>query len=331
MVLKKNLSFLLFISIILVLLVGCGSFDPTKITILHKVSETKKIAIIVKGTENVFYQSLREGADIASKEANIDYYFTASSAGETDINGQISLVENAISQKVSGIIIAATDSKALVPVVEKAIAAGIPVVVVDSGLQTDQYASFLTTDTTTAVTSTVEVLAKSLHGKGKVALMNFVPGAQGAIDREKAFRAAMANYPDIEILPTQFYNNDKQKAFSMAQTILAANPDLDAIFTCNEPGTIGAGRALKEANNKKVIVYGFDSSDNIIPLLKEGYLKATIVQMPYNMGYFGVKTLVDKIAGKDIVTYKDTGFTLVTTENMETPESQKALYPLGKK
>jgi len=312
----------------LTLLAGCGKSDTANTA---GSGTKKKIAIIVKGTENVFYQSVKAGADVAAKETGIEFYFTGSSAGETDINGQVSLVENAISQKVAGIILAASDAKALVPVTEKAIAAGIPVVVVDSGLQTDKYASFLATDNVAAAAAAGEEVAKRLNGKGKVAIVNFVAGAQGAIEREKGFKDALAKYPDIKILPTQYYNNDKQKALSVTQDILTANPDLDAIFACNEPGTVGVGRALKEKNNKKVIEIGFDSSDDIVPLLKEGYLKGTIVQMPYNMGYLGVKAMADVLNGKEVSKNKDTGFTLVTTENMESPDSQKALYPLGKK
>jgi ribose transport system substrate-binding protein len=330
--LRKVLSIVLAVIMVSTLLFGCGKSDTAKTTDSQNADtgSKKKIAIIVKGTENVFYQSVKAGADAAAKETGVEYYFTGSSAGETDINGQVSLVENAISQKVSGIIIAASDAKALVPVTEKAIAAGIPVIVIDSGLQTDKYTSFLTTDNVAAANAAGESLAKMLNGKGKVAIVNFVAGAQGAIEREKGFKDAMAKYPGIEVLQTQYYNNDKQKALSLTQDILTANPDLDAIFACNEPGTVGVGRALKEKNNRKVIEIGFDSSDDIIPLIKDGYLKGTIVQMPYNMGYLGVKAMVDKLNGKEVVKNQDTGFTFVTPENMESPESQKALYPLGK-
>lgn len=315
----------------ILLLTGCGKSDTTRKIDSPQNDGKKKIAIIVKGMENIFYQSVKAGADVAAKETGMGYYFTSSPAGEADINGQIDLVEKAIKQNVSGIVIAASDAKALVPVVEKAIAAGIPVVVVDSGLETDKYVSFLATDNIVATAAVAKAMAESLNEKGTVALVNFVAGAQGAIEREKGFRDTMAKYPDIKILPTQYYDNDKQKAFVLAQDILASNPDLDGIFACNEPGTVSVARALKEANNKKVIEYGFDSSDDIVLLIKEGYLKATVVQMPYNMGYLGVKTLADKINGKEVEKNKDTGFTLVTTENIDRPDIQKILYPLGKK
>lgn len=327
---KKYLSMLFMLIVSVSLLTGCGKSETDNASAADTSgAANKKVAIIVKGTENVFYQSLKTGADAASKETGLDFYFTGSSSGETDINGQVNLVENAISQKVAGIIIAASDAKALVPVTEKAIAAGIPVVVVDSGLATEKYASYLTTDNVAAAAASGEYLAKKLNGKGKVAIVNFVAGAQGAVEREKGFREALSKYPDIQILPTQYYNNDKQKALALTQDILTANPDLDGIFACNEPGTVGVGRALKEKNNQKVITVGFDFSDDILPLLKEGYVNATIVQMPYNMGYLGLKTMADILNGKEVPKNQDTKFTLVTTENVDSPESQKALYPGG--
>jgi ribose transport system substrate-binding protein len=328
--LKKWLSALLAAFMVMAILGGCGKSDTAKTAEPQKGAK-KKIAVIVKGTEHVYWQSVKVGAEAAAKEAGVEIYFTGAPGGESDINGQVSLVENAITQKVAGIVLAASDAKALVPVTEKAIAAGIPVVVIDSGLQTDKYASFLSTDNVAASAAVGEALAKMLNGKGKVAVTNFVAGSQTAIEREKGFRDALAKHPDIQILPTQYYNSDKQKALSITQDLLTANPDLDAIYACNEPGTVGVGRALKEKNNKKVIEVGFDSSDDVIPLLKDGFCKATAVQMPYNMGYLGIKAIVDKLNGKDVEKKKDTGFTLVTSENMNSPESEKALYPTGKK
>jgi len=312
-----------------VLLVGCGkAADSTKAA---DTGTKKKIAVIVKGTEHVYWQSVKVGAEAAAKAGGIDMYFTGAPGGESDINGEVSLVENAINQKVAGIVLAASDAKALAPVTEKAIAAGIPVVIIDSGVDTDKYKSFLTTDNVAASAAVGESLAKMLNGKGKVAIANFVPGAQTAIEREKGFRDVMAKYPGITVLPTQFYNSDKQKALSLTQDLMTANPDLAAIYACNEPGTVGVGRALKEKNNKTIIEVGFDSSDDVIPLIKEGFCKATAVQMPYNMGFKGVQAIVDILAGKTVEKKIDTGFTIVTTENMTSPESEKALYPTGKK
>jgi ribose transport system substrate-binding protein len=331
--LKKVISIILAVFLVAILVVGCGKSD-TKATDAAKGAEggaKKKIAVIVKGTEHVYWQSVKVGAEAAAKAGGIDMYFTGASGGESDINGEVNLVENAINQKVAGIVLAASDAKALVPVTEKAIAAGIPVVIIDSGLNTDKYKSFLTTDNIAASAAVGESLAKMLDGKGKVAIVNFIPGAQTAIEREKGFRDVMAKYPGITVLPTQFYNSDKQKALSLTQDLMTANPDLAAVYACNEAGTVGAGRALKEKNNKTIIEVGFDASDDVIPLIKDGYCKAAVVQMPYNMGFKGVQAIVDILAGKTVEKNVDTGFTIVTPENMTSPESEKALYPTGKK
>lgn len=330
---KKVVSIFLAVFMVAMLLVGCGKSDNkgADATKGADAGAKKKVAVIVKGTEHVYWQSVKVGAEAAAKAGGVEMYFTGAPGGESDINGQVSLIENAINQKVAGIVLAASDAKALAPATEKAIAAGIPVVIIDSGLNTDKYQSFLTTDNIAASAAVGESLAKMLGGKGKVAIANFVPGAQTAIEREKGFRDVMAKYPGITVLPTQFYNSDKQKALSLTQDLMTANPDLAAIYACNEPGTVGVGRALKEKNIKTVIEVGFDSSDDVVPLIKEGYVKATAVQMPYNMGFKGVQAIVDILAGKTVEKKVDTGFTLVTPENMTSPESEKALYPTGKK
>ncbi len=132
----------------------------------------------------------------------------------------------------------------------------------------------------------------------------------------------------MKIVATQYSQSDKTKALSVTEDMLTANPNLTAIFAANEPSVVGAGRAFKEKNVKNTILVGFDSSDDVIPLVKEGIIKATAVQMPYTMGIEGVQQLANKFSGKDVVKSIDTGVTIVTTENMNEAASQKALYPL---
>ena len=317
---------------------GCGTNKANSNSTAGETNEAseastakKKIAVIVKGTEHPYWQTVKKGAEAASEEFDVDMYFTGPAGGEADINGQVNLVETAINEKVDGIVLASCDENALVPITEKAADAGIPIVLIDSNTATDKYISYATTNNEQAAYEVGKKLGELTGGKGKVAIVSFTPGAGSAIAREGGFKKALEElYPDMEIVTTEYCDSDKVKALSITQNILTSTPDLTAIYATNEPSVVGVGRALKEKNNKDIIMVGFDSSDDIIPLLEEGYVKATAVQRPYQMGYLGFQAIADHYNGKAVEKNVDTGALIVTPENMETKESQEVLYPLGK-
>lgn len=324
MKISKKLALVLCTMVTLSSLVGCGSKSNSE----TPASTTKKIAVIVKSTDAPYWQTVKKGAEDEAGKAKIEMYFTGAAGGETDINGQVNLVETAINQKVDGIVLAPSDSTALAPVVNKAIEAGIPVVIIDSGIDTDKYISYATTNNEDAAYKVGKKLGELTNGKGTVAILGFQPGAGSNTAREEGFKRAIAEFPDMKIVATQYSQSDKTKALSVTEDLLTANPNLTALFAANEPSLVGAGRAFKEKNVKDTILVGFDSSDDVIPLIQEGIIKATAVQMPYTMGITGVQQLVNKFTGKDVSKDIDTGVVVVTPENIEEPESQKAIYPL---
>lgn len=333
--LKKAMSMMLVAAVTMSLMAGCAAkAEETSAPASSEgaqAAEKMNIAVIVKGTEHPYWQTVKKGAEDAASEFDVDMYFTGAAGGEADINGQMNLVETAINQKVDGIVLAASDSKALVPVANKAADAGIPLVLIDSGLDTEKYISYATTNNEAAAYEVGKKLGELTDGKGTIAIVSFTPGAGSAISREKGFSDAIAElYPDMEIITTQYCDSDKAKAISITQDILTAHPDITAIYAANEPSVVGVGRGLKETGRDDVILVGFDSSDDIIPLLEEGLVRATAVQMPYQMGYIGVETIIKDVKAESYDRNVDTGATLVTPENMNDPESVAALYPLGK-
>lgn len=339
---KKILSLLLVFSMVISMFVGCAGKETEKqdsntdVQTEDKTNETnnddakdkKTFAVIVHSTQSTYWQTLNTGAEKAGEENNVEIFFTAAPGGGADINGQADIVEQTINQKVDGILLAASDTKALVPAAEKAVNSGIPLVTIDCGLDTDMNSSFIATDNVGASSMVADALAEKIGEEGKVAVINFAPGMLTGALREQGFRETMAEkYPNITLLETQYYNNDVQKALEITQNILTANPDLKAIYATNEFGIVGASRALMEKENKSIPVYGFDFSSDVTPLIEEGYCQGTIVQKPYDMGYLGVLTLLDVIDGKTVEKNIDSGALLVTPENFNDEESQKVLYP----
>jgi ribose transport system substrate-binding protein len=221
---------------------------------------------------------------------------------------------------------AACDADALVPVIAKAQRAGIPVVVVDSGVNSDLPVSTVATDNIEGAKRAARILSELVGGNGKVACIPMVPGAATSIQREKGFRDELMNHPGLDLVAVQYSQSDMAKAMAVTEDILTANPDLAGIYAASEPGAIGVARALVGRGLVgKVKLVAFDSAPNQIQALKDGSINALIVQDPFRMGYEGVKTAVDVLNGKTPPKHIDTGVTVVTRENLNDPIVQKLL------
>lgn len=282
------------------------------------------VAVIVKTNNSSYWQVVKKGAEAAAKELKITISYDGPAA-ETDINGQVSMVENAINRKVKGIVLAPCDPKGLVKVAEKAKAEKIALVGIDSALDT-KCDSFLTTNNVAAGKKAAEELIKRAGTTGKVALMLYVAGAGSCVDRAKGFTDEIKAKTKMKIVGPYYSDADSAKAMNQMTDVLASNPDLKAVFAANEPTAIGVGKAILTSGKAgKLVAIGFDGAPILQDYVKKGVLQGIMVQSPYNMGYLGVKTAWDKIKGKKIDEFIDTGVFAVTTKNIATDAAQKAL------
>jgi ribose transport system substrate-binding protein len=282
------------------------------------------VSVIVKTTNSDYWQVVNKGAKQAAKELKIKMTFDGPSA-ETAINEQVNMMENAIAKKVDAIVLAPCDVKALVPVVKKAEAKKIPVVIIDTKLDYST-ASFLTTDNVAAGAAAAKLLVEKAGKRGKIAVMSFVQGAGSAIDREKGFTDYIKKNTNMKIVATYYSNADMPTALNQTTDVLNAHRDLVAIFGANEPTAIGMGRAVEEKGLAgKIIAVGFDGAPKLQEMVKKGVLQGIVVQSPYNMGYLGLKTALNASKGKRVEKFVDTGTFTVTTENINSREAQKAL------
>lgn len=327
---RRLVSLLLALMMMVLALTGCGQQ-------VAKPEEGKEgqaeddtyIAVISKGFQHEFWQTVKLGCDKAEEELGIKVTFEGPQ-DETMIDEQIAMVENAIAKQATGILLAALDSEALVPVIEKAKEAGIPVITFDSDVSSSTPLSFVATDNRVAGAIAAKELAKMLDNKGKVGVVAHNAGTSTAIERRDGFIEELEmNYPDIEIVGVQYSDGDHQKALEKATDMMSAHPDLAAIYATNEGAAMGVATAVREKDKAgEVKVIGFDSSEGEIEFLEEGVIQGFVVQNPFNMGYIGVKTLYDAINGEKVKERIDTGATFVSKENIETEEIQKLLYPL---
>jgi len=293
-------------------------------------SDRLQILVSPKGLTHNFWLTVKAGADSAAKEFDVDVIWKGS-AVETDIAGQISIIEDYVNRQVDAIVMAASDTKALIAPIEAADRAGIPVITIDSGLDSDVPLSFIATDNIYGAQKAADVLAELIGEEGDVACFPFIPGAATSIWREEGFIERLKKYPNINLVAVQYCQSDVATAMAITENVLTAHPDLKGIFAANEACAIGAAQALRSRNVQgKVKLVAFDASPHEIESLKEGVIQALIVQRPFTMGYLGVKFAIDAINGKKLEKRIDTGVTVATTQNFNEPDIQKILYPLGK-
>jgi ribose transport system substrate-binding protein len=280
-----------------------------------------QIALITMDSVDEHWIKLNNGAQDKAKElGNVTVTFSAPQMGKVDAAAQLQLIEDAITRKVDVLMLAPLHADALVPGIEKAKKAGIKVILVDSGANTEAYDAFLFTDNGAAARLAADELAKVISEKGKVAIINAQAGAGTTMTRENEFKAQMASkYPGVTIVGTQYSDGDATKALNIATDFMTANPDLAGIYACNEGSTTGAGNGIEQAGKAgKVRFVGFDWSANTKALIERSVLDATMVQNPYQMGYQGVQAGVDLIAGKTVQRRIDTGVTVATKANAAT-------------
>ena len=292
------------------------------------------IAVIPKGTIHEFWKTVHAGADTAGRELGVDILWKGS-LKEDDREAQISVVENIITRRVDGIVLAPLDDAALRRPVDEAMRSGIPVVIFDSGLQGDNYISYVATDNFKAGQLAGRYMAKLLDGKGSVAVLRYAEGSDSTTKREDGFLDAIRAFDGIEVVTSnQYAGVTTESALQAAENLLArfgaagGSLQIDGIFCATEPTALGILRALQNAGFAgKVKFVGFDSSETMITALRAGELSGFVVQNPMQIGYLGVTTLVSHIRGEQVPGRIDTGSTLVTLENIDQPEIRDLLNP----
>jgi ribose transport system substrate-binding protein len=300
--------------------------------------EGGEIAVIVKTGNSSFWQNVQTGAmdaqnELKAQTPKLSVTFLGAQS-ESNVNEEINIVESAIDRGVKAIVLAPSDVTALQPAVKDAKDAGIPVIIIDSKLDGDpsQYVSFLATDNKAAGEACAKAMIDALAAKGitegKVQVMSYVAGVGSEIGRVGGFNDYIKANSKFTLLETQYSNADMPTALNQTTNVLQANPDLVGIFGANEPTALGMGKAIEQAGLAgKIVAIGFDGNSVLAGMVKDGTLNAIAVQSSYNMGYLGVKTAYDvAFAGKTVEPYVDTGFLMVTKDNIDSQDAKNVLY-----
>lgn len=295
--------------------------------------EAIKLAVIPKGTTHEFWKSIHAGAVKAARELNAEIVWKGP-LKEDSRDDQIKIVEDMTNQGVKGIVLAPLDDTALRLPVQEAVRKGIPVVIIDSGLKSEDYTSFVATDNRHGGKLAGEEMVRLLGGKGNVVMLRYAEGSASTNEREAGFLDAMKAAPGLKVLSSNQYGGattesaEKASENLLAPYIKGDKLALDGIFCPNESTTFGMLRALQDKRFAgKVKFLGFDSSQKLVDAMKAKELDALVLQDPMNMGYLGVKTMVAHLRGEKVEKRISTGETLVTPANMDEEKIRALLSP----
>jgi ribose transport system substrate-binding protein len=323
------------LSILLTVLVALATLSCNRSGSGTGVKKKLTIAVIPKGTTHEFWKSIHAGSlkaagELSAPGSEVEVIWKGP-LREDDREQQIQVVEGFIAQGVNGIVLAPLDDRALVRPVQEAKRAGVPTVIIDSALASDAIASFVATDNRKGGMLAADRMGELLNGKGRVLLLRYQEGSASTQDREAGFVEELnKKFPGIELISgDQYAGATRDTAKRASENLLNRFGDqVQGIFTPNESSTAGMLLALQDIGKAgKVIFLGFDSSATFIEAMRNKQLHGLVVQNPFNMGYLGVRTMVDHLLGKTVEKRIDTGVTMVTPTNLDAAGIQTLLRP----
>jgi ribose transport system substrate-binding protein len=288
----------------------------------------KIIGVIPKATSHLFFLSVHAGVDQAARDFHREVLWNGPN-DETDYTRQIEIVDAMIAQGVAALAISATDERALVAPLERAIGAGIPVTVFDSAVNIDDYVSFIATDNHGAGCTAARLLAGLMQRKGDAAMVMQKPGGTSTVLREKGFSETMAaEFPAIRIVARQFGMADPARSRAAAENILTAHPNLAGMFASSEAASIGAIQAIRSRGlSGKIHLVTFDFSSTHVEALRDGTAEVMLCQDPFRIGYEAVKSLAQKLSGQTPAKRLEIAASIVTKPDLDKPDVQALLFP----
>jgi len=307
------------------------------LTLPARAADKKFTIALVPGlTTDAFYITMHRGAQAAADALGQDLLFQG--ASEWNVTLQVPVLEAVIARKPDAILIAPTDKVQLVEPLKKAFDAGIAVFCVDTFIGTGVFQtgagdadfplSYIASDNVLGGRMAARALAQSIGDKGKVYVSNVKPGVSTTDQREEGFKAEIKeNHPNIEVLETQFNDDDANKAAAQVQAVFGRTPDLAGIFGANLFSATGSANGVKQAGQAgKIKIAAFDAPESVVQELKDGTFEIAIAQHPAEIGYFGTVAAFAHLTGNSVPTAIGTGFTVMTKDNIDDPKVKKFLY-----
>jgi ribose transport system substrate-binding protein len=260
------------------------------------------IAYVVKTMTNPYYHEVAVGAEEAAEKLGANLIFQGP-ARHGDTMAQVAIVENLLALKPDVLILIPDNYTALLPVLQQYNEAGIPIIIADTRIEEGfvKTETFVGYDDASATSMVAEYVADLLEGKGKVAILEGQRGSSTAEARLRGYVDKLQEYPEIEMVASLTAGWDREKALSVAQDIIQANPDINAIFASNDEMALGAIQAVKEAGKEdQIYVTGFDAIQAAKDSVASGDMLCTIDAVPSRMGSLSVELALKHLEGETL-------------------------------
>jgi len=278
--------------------------------------EKYTIGLVLKSLSNPFWLMAKTAAEAEAQRQGVDVIIL-SITEEGDYNQQVAHIEDLVTKGVDLIAIVPAEASALVPAVEEAVEKGVPVICLDSPINTDKIISFIGSDNFEGGKMAGEYIAKSLDGKGKVAVIRGRLGNPVELQRYNGFVEAIKNYPDIEIVAEGVANWEADQAYNVMEDLLTAHSELQAVFAESDRMILGASSAAAAAKRQDIILVGLDGIVDALRAVKDGKITADIAQRPDLMGEYAVKYGVQFLKTGVIDKVINTPMVLALPENVD--------------
>jgi ribose transport system substrate-binding protein len=282
----------------------------------QRSSKTIRIALVTKALDSEWWQRVRTGAEAAARADPAVELSVLAPEREVNIDQQVAILEDQITRGVSALAVAPCGAAEVIPVLDRAHAAGIPVVIFDTDVNWAPKLTYVGGDNRRAGELAGDFIVKLLNGKGQVAVIRGILGIQTHDDRLAGFRAAIAKAPDIELVAVQPANSERTLGMSVMENFLTRFPDLRAVFATNDQMALGAVEAVAAHNMQgKVSIVGVDATSEGVDAVKAGRLAADVAMHPEVLGRDAVVAAIRAARRQPIAKRIDTGETLITKAN----------------
>lgn len=322
---KIKIKWVIFV-VLLIFIVNFPFYYQDRILVQDR--NEKKISLILKNQNDDYWKNVQLGAEAAARDFNVKLDITAPE-DESDTVGQANLINEAVGRKVDALLLAPCSFNDLVKPVENAVDKGIPVLTLDSRVNTDKVSCSIATENLSAGKSAGDKLVKLVGENSVIAIVSFAKKTgSNDLERYRGLMYITGIFPGIQVINGVEDIKDSNGAELVTKELLLNNNKISAVATLNYEASIGAARAIEKLGLRgKVKVVAFDGDPEEIEYMESGIIQSIVIQSPFIMGYLGVKNAVLKLQGKNIPKYIESGFNVVDKENMYLPENQKILFP----
>lgn len=280
-------------------------------------AQKKLLAVIPKGTANMWWDTVRLGALAAAEKANADVIWTGPEM-ETDREKQIQAVDDMLVKNVDAVVLGPNDFNALARSVEKIKEKEIPCIIIDSPVNSDKYDAFAGTDNYRGGADAARRLGAVLNGRGTIILTHFVQNSASTEERARGFKETLKKeFPNMKLVAEQYTLGTVEDARQKTTDMLTKVGNVDGMFAVNHPASVGAYKALQTSGHCGKIKYvGFDSDPVLLDGIERGEVEALIVQNPYEIGYKGVELALAMLNGEKLDKNYNVSSMIVDKDNL---------------